>query len=183
MKLQLEDVSLRRFTFEDIPLKIQWINDAANNKYLHYDLPLEYDKTYQWFKNVKDRTDRFDAVIEYKGIPVGITGLLSIDQKNKKAEDYITIGNRDFLHKGIAKKAGLLNAYYGFHICGINKIYAYIEKDNLSSLNLYLSKGFEIEGYLKDDLYYGGRYVDRYVLGARKHIMLQSELAREIKYE
>ena len=44
------------------------------------------------------------------GTPVGLTGLLNIDYKNSKAEDYMIIGNTSFKHRGIATKAGTLNA-------------------------------------------------------------------------
>lgn len=50
---QYKDVKIRRFTFDDIPLKIEWINNPENNKFLHYDLPLEYEKTVAWFKKMK----------------------------------------------------------------------------------------------------------------------------------
>ncbi len=34
-------ITLRKFIREDIPLKIRWINDPANNRFLHYNLPLK----------------------------------------------------------------------------------------------------------------------------------------------
>ena len=37
-----------------------------------------------------------DAFIEVDGIPCGLIGLLSIDEKNKKAEYYVMIGEKDF---------------------------------------------------------------------------------------
>ena len=80
------DVTIRKFEERDIDNKIRWINDDRNNEYLHYDLPLEYDKTLTWFNRIRDRTDRYDAVIEVNGEPVGIIGLLNIDSNNGKAE-------------------------------------------------------------------------------------------------
>ena len=71
-------VTLRRFEFSDIPDKVRWINDPQVNRYLHYDLPLEIEKTEQWFLANQGRTDRFDAVILADGQPVGLIGLLSI---------------------------------------------------------------------------------------------------------
>lgn len=51
-------VTIRKFEAKDIPLKVQWINDPFNNKYLHYNLPLDEDKTFQWFqKNKVEQTD------------------------------------------------------------------------------------------------------------------------------
>lgn len=85
-------ISIRKFESKDIPKKVEWINNSENNKYLHYDIPLKIEKTEKWFENNKDRTDRFDAVIEADGVPCGTIGLLSIDQKNKKAEYYIAMG-------------------------------------------------------------------------------------------
>ncbi|MSU00246.1 GNAT family N-acetyltransferase [Tissierella pigra] len=163
-----KDLIIRKFKFEDIPNKIKWINDSKNNTYLHYDLPLEYDKTCAWFEKNKDRQDRFDAVIEYNGIPVGLIGLLSIDYKNKKAEDYIVIGEHQYKGKGIATRAGHLNQLYAFEDLQLNKVYAYTEVENEKAMKLDLRRGFEVEGCLKQDLYMNGRYIDRYCLGVYK---------------
>ena len=75
-------ITLRKFEEKDIPAKVRWINDPHNNQFLHYDLPLEEEKTRNWFINNKDRTDRYDAVIEADGVPCGLIGLLGIDRKN-----------------------------------------------------------------------------------------------------
>ena len=98
-------VTIRRFEIGDIPNKVKWINDPQNNTFLHYELPLEIEKTENWFRKNADRTDRYDAVIEADGKPVGLIGLLSIDHKHKKAEYYITLGERDYLGKGVAHRA------------------------------------------------------------------------------
>ena len=46
-------VSLRKFTKDDIPKKVEWINNPDNNRFLHYDLPLEEEKTHMWFENIQ----------------------------------------------------------------------------------------------------------------------------------
>lgn len=165
---RFEDVTIRKFTFEDIPNKIKWINDSKNNEYLHYDLPLEYEKTCKWYENNKDKTDRFDAVIEYKGKPVGLVGLLSIDYKNKKAEDYMIIGNHQFKNKGIATKAGHLNQLYAFEVLKLNKLYALIEVGNEKAVKLYKRRGFEMEGRLNKEIVLKNRVADIYYLGSFK---------------
>ena len=42
------NVTIRRFERADIPRKAAWINNPENNRYLHYDLPLEIGKTERW---------------------------------------------------------------------------------------------------------------------------------------
>ena len=116
------NVTIREFRFEDIALKVDWINNPENNQFLHYDLPLEYEKTCAWFEKNKGRTDRYDAVIEVDGIPVGLIGLLSIDRKNQKAEYYVSMGEPCFKGQGVATKASDLLLEYAFRVLRLEKI-------------------------------------------------------------
>lgn len=97
------DVTLREFEETDISLKVDWINNPDNNKFLHYELPARVDKTIKWFHE-KDNAKRLDCIIEYKGIPVGLVGLLQIDKINSKAEYYITIGDASFKKGELQRK-------------------------------------------------------------------------------
>lgn len=60
-------VTIRKFKREDIPKKVEWINNPENNQFLHYDIPIEIEKTQRWYENIAGRTDRYDAVIEADG--------------------------------------------------------------------------------------------------------------------
>jgi len=158
-------ISIRKFSEQDVPKKVQWINDPRNNRYLHYDLPLEEGKTLQWFLRNKDRTDRYDAVIEMDGEPVGVIGLLSIDPVNRKAEYYITLGEEKALGKGVAAEASRLLLTYAFEELKLSRVYLYTETENDSAQRLFERVGFRREGMLKNDLFVRGKYVDRYVYG------------------
>lgn len=159
------NVTIRKFEKTDIADKVKWINNPLNNKFLHYDIPLKLDKTEKWFDENKDRTDRYDAVIEVDGVPVGLIGLLSIDNNNKKAEYYVTIGEREYLGKGVAAKASRILLERAFDQMGLNKVYLYVETENLAAIKSYENIGFTQEGILKNDLFSKGRFVDRYVYG------------------
>lgn len=156
------DVSIRKFKKEDILLKIEWVNNPQNNKFLHYDLPLEYDKTLAWFENIKERTDRYDAVIQVDGVPVGLIGLLSIDNDKKTAEYYISMGNVEYKGKGIAYSASKRLLEYAFTVLRLNEVYLYTEKDNLIAQKLFERVGFCKKELLLNNLSYNGRIVDRF---------------------
>ena len=126
------------------------------------------DKTLTWFKNIKDRKDRADYTITYNGEPAGLIGLLNIDQKNKKAEFYICIGNENYKGKGIAYRASTLLINYAFKELTLNKLYLYTETSNIPAQRLFEKLGFEKEGLLKSDLFYNGRRIDRYIYGLIK---------------
>lgn len=160
-------VRIRKFNKQDIPLKVKWINDREINKYLHYELPLQEEKTLEWYEKNKDSKNRVDKTIEVYGsqgyTPVGILGLLGIDYTNKKAEFYICLGEKSMHGKGIARSASIEFIKSYFEETNINKLYLYTEKDNISAQNLFESIGFKKEGLFMDDLIYCGKKIDRYV--------------------
>ncbi len=153
-------VCVRDFCEQDIENKIKWINNPQNNAYLHYDIPLVYDKTLNWFKN-KDNKTRKDCVIEFDGIPVGLIGLLMIDKINQKAEFYITIGDTGFKRKGIAQRATKLLLQYAFGELGLNKVYLNVDGDNTAACMLYEKVGFSCEGVFVQELNRRGCLIDR----------------------
>ena len=161
-------VTIRPFEKKDIPKKVEWINNPANNRYLHYDIPLCVEKTERWFANIHNRKDRFDAVIDVDEIPVGTIGLLSIDFKNRKAEYYIAMGEVAYKGKGVAKKASALIIDYGFNNLGLHRIYLYTEVGNTDAQRLFEKVGFVKEGILKDDILSHGEFADRIIYGITK---------------
>lgn len=158
-------ITIRKFERRDIPKKVEWINNPDNNRFLHYDIPLEIEKTQKWFDNNSDRTDRYDAVIEVDGVPCGTIGLLSIDRISNKAEFYIAMGETFLKGKGVATYAGRLILDYGFNVLGLNRIYLFTEVENVPAQRLFEKIGFKKEGCIRSDIISHGKYVDRYVYG------------------
>lgn len=168
----LMKVTLRKFSAYDIPNKVRWINDEKNNEFLHYDLPLEIEKTENWFQNTKDRKDRYDAVIEVDGIPVGLIGLLSISQITRGAEYYITMGEQNFKGKGIAFEASKLILQYAFNKLHLNQVYLYTEVKNYKAQHLFEKLGFIKSNNVNSDLIYNNLAVDRFVYTINKYDFL-----------
>lgn len=155
-----EEITLRLFEKKDISKKIEWINDVSNNAFLHYDLPLNYDKTLEWFES-KNNDNRLDLVIEYQNTPVGLIGLLNIDRKNRKAEFYITIGEVSHKSKGIGTKATLLLLQIAFEKLNLKKVYLNVDSENIPAIKLYEKVGFVCEGVFIDEMFHNGRFINR----------------------
>ncbi len=162
-------VKIRPFTLEDVARKVEWINNPENNQYLHYDIPLSYDKTCEWFLG-KNNTAREDCVIEYDGTAVGLIGLLSIDRESKKAEFYISMGEPDYKRRGIATAATCLVLEHAFHDLKLNKVYLNVDADNVGACALYEKTGFSCEGYFKQDMMHRGKLIDR-----KRYAILKAE--------
>ncbi len=176
------NIKLRDFTAEDIPKKVDWVNDPSNNAFLHYDLPLEIEKTSKWFASAIKRSDRYDAVITVDEVPVGLIGLLNIDSKNRKAEFYILMGESAYKGKGIATKAGNLLLQDAFVARGLNRVYLYTETENIPAQRLFKKLGFVREGKLHDDLIYCGRYVERFLYAISKEQFISDGFVTPISF-
>lgn len=156
-------IAIRKFQEDDIPYKVKWINDESNNKYLHYDLPLREDKTLQWFKSLDGRDDRVDYTITYAGEPAGLIGLLNIEYDKKEAEYYICLGGEKFKGKGIGNIATDLLIKMAHKELSLKKIYLFTEVDNIRAQKLFEKSSFKKEKLIKNDLFYNGKDVDRYL--------------------
>lgn len=161
-------VLVRKFERNDIPNKVKWINDPQNNKYLHYDIPLEIEKTEKWFDNNINNSNRYDAIIEVDGIPCGTIGLINVDRKNHKAEYYIAMGETSLKRKGVSAQASELILKYAFFNLEINRVYLYTETENIPAQRLFEKLGFVKEGCIRQDLFSNGRFVDRFIYGICK---------------
>lgn len=157
----LDEVSLRIFEESDIEKKIEWINNPENNTYLHYDIPLEYEKTLAWFRN-KNNQIRMDCVIEYEGLPVGLIGLLAMDRANKKVEIYLSMGETQYKGKGIATKAVRILTKYAFETLKMHKVYFNTDGKNIPAQRLFEKLGYQREGVFRDDMIFKGEFIDRY---------------------
>ncbi len=168
-------VTIRPFEKRDIPKKVEWINNPENNQFLHYDIPIEVEKTEDWFERNKFREDRYDAIIEADGIPCGTIGLLAIDKKNHKAEYYIAMGETFLKGKGISTEATKLVLNYAFKNLELNRVYLFTETENIIAQKLFEKVGFVREGCIKQDIISRGRYVDRFVYAILKKDFYRNE--------
>ncbi len=161
-------ITVRKFERTDIPKKVVWINNPENNQFLHYDIPISVAGTEKWFESHVNDTNRYDAVMEADGVPVGTIGLLNVDRKNSKAEFYIALGEITYKGKGVAQEASRLILSYGFEKLGLNRIYLYTEIDNIAAQKLFEKIGFIKEGIIRQDIVSHGKYVDRVAYGYLK---------------
>ena len=156
----MRKVTVRKFEELDVPNKVKWINDDRNNQFLHYDIPLNIEKTRKWYFRVRSLANRYDAVIECDGVPVGVIGLLNIQDGN--AEYYVTLGEPEYKGLGIAKRASAILLRYAFCELKLDEVYLYTEVDNVSAQHLFEKCGFHNQGIRYASALNRGKMVERY---------------------
>jgi RimJ/RimL family protein N-acetyltransferase len=85
-------------------------------------------------------------------------GLSNISKHNKNADLFIAIGEDNYRGKGIGKIAIEWIIDHGFNKLKLHKINLGVIKDNVPAVKLYQSLGFVIEGEMKNEVFYNGRY-------------------------
>lgn len=158
-------LTLRPFSHKDVPLKVKWINDPANNQYLHYSFPLEKNATHLWLDRVQKMGTRCDLTIISDNNPIGIIGLLNIDKKNRKsAELYITIGEHAYRGKHLAREAMQILCKKAFTEFMLDEIYLFTETKNCAAIHSFENFGMtQVELRKNDAVNQHGVLVDRYM--------------------
>ena len=167
-------VTVRPFRESDIPDKVRWINDPANHRYLHYELPLTVEGTRQWYYRANNASDRFDGVILADGVSCGVIGLLRIDAEKSDAEFYVTVGEAAYRRRGAALAASRLVLRYAFRELGLSRVYLFTETGNLPAQHLFEKLGFVRERLLANDVFVNGRSADRYQYGVTDEAFRES---------
>ena len=163
VRISMHNVKIRKFSSEDIENKVRWINNPDNNEYLHYNIPLNSKDTLMWYEKNKDNTNRYDMIIEYNKIPVGVIGIINIDKK--KGEYYITLGESKYKRKGISYEATKLILDYAFNELKLEKVWLCVDEKNAAARHLYEKVGFIQEGFLRKDIYFKGEMINRCMYG------------------
>lgn len=168
--LKGENIYLRLMEEKDVPYRVKWINDPEIRYTLNFDYPISEIGTKKWLHGVAGNPTRRDFIacdVETDK-PIGYGGLLGIDIKNGKAESYMGIGEKNLHGKGVGFEIRKILLDYAFNELDLNKVYAYVWKENTPMIKLNEKVGFQIEGLLRQDILSHGEKRDRYIMGILK---------------
>lgn len=165
-----ERIYLRAYEEEDVPLKVNWMNDPVVIKMLNSPFPISKIGTKKWLHKLQDDSSRMEFMVCMKDNDevIGYTGFRDIDRKNKNAESYTGIGNTDYWGRGLGKEIKITALNYIFSIHDMNKIYTQVRAGHDKNLGLNESIGFVKEGVLRQHISYRGEFKDVVVQGVLK---------------
>ncbi len=139
------DVRIRPLEEEDANVSYVWRNDPEIWRYTgsapNRLITLEDERA--WIRNVieDDTCKRFAITVgnQYVG-NIYLTGI-----RHGEAEYHIFIGNKEYMGKGIAKKASKLLINYAREKLNLKSINLEVKIRNTRAVQLYLSLGFKVE--------------------------------------
>lgn len=153
-------IQIRKHERKDIPFRVKWFNNFKVNKYLGDKLgeKTSLKKEKKWFSNYELAKNKKFFTICDKSKPIGLVGISNINPINKTADLFIAIGEDNYHGKGIGKDTMLWIIDYGFNTLKLHKLKLAVIKNNIPAVRLYHSLGFILEGEIKKENYYQGRY-------------------------
>ena len=155
-------VELRGISKQDAPLIYEWVNredlrDLAGTLY-----PISEYEHEKWMQSVTlDNRQKLFAVYHADKC-VGTIGLKNIDQINRNAELYISLG-KNIPGGGTDAVDTLVN--FCFQHLNLHRIYLHVFESNKRAIRCYEKAGFAIEGTLRDHHFAKGKYEDVLIMG------------------
>ena len=159
----MKQIKLRAIEPEDLDLLYRIENDMELWNVGTTNVPYSRYLLHDYVANAKNDiyTDRQVRMMveNSEGQIVGVVDLVSFDPANCRAEIGLIILN-SFRHQGYG--TAVLNQIldYALRILHLHQLYAYIDIDNYSSLQLFKKAGFVVMSEIKDWLYDGVKFHD-----------------------
>lgn len=163
-----QKVILRPITMEDTPLIVKWRSLPSVNMYLYTREPLTDEQHIHWMNHyvLTGQCAQFIIIDRSDNKPVGSVFIKHIDRQSLKGEYGIFIGEESARGKGLGSESAKLMLEYGFHTLQLNRIYLTVFAFNQAAIRSYQHAGFEIEGTMRDDFCWNGKFEDVVMMAA-----------------
>lgn len=178
-------IRLREYRKEDIPIRINYINDPEICKNLTPDIPypVTLHEEEKWFQSINTLSDSYKFAIETLEDKqfIGGCSINGVDWKNSVATVGIFIGDKDYRGKGYGSDAMRVLMDFIFMQMNINKIRLTVYSYNESAIKCYERCGYKIEGTLRQEIYRDGKYYDKLYMGLLKAEYLSNKTTTYVR--
>jgi len=166
MPLVGDHIAVRKFEKQDAQLLKKWVKDEEGRHFLlsrSSSEPLDIDHLH------RDKGVIAGIITLPDETPIGLMLYCSVCVEHKRAEIRKLIGERTMRRKGYAKEATRLWIDYGLHALNLHKIYLSTLNTNIRNIRLNEKLGFEVEGILRNEVFFDGEYHDVLRMGLYKN--------------
>ena len=152
-----EKVGIRAFEAHDLPLFDRWLSDIHGR---HFLLSRATSRESHIKELVESPCNIVGIVTLPDQTPIGAISYLNYDSVQRKAELRKLMGDKAWRGKGLAKEATRLWLEYGLGQLQLRKVFLDTLETNLHNIKLNEELGFQIEGILRNEVYFDGQMHD-----------------------
>ena len=158
-------VELRPLKESDKEHTLKWRNDLSLIKLTQgIRFPKTNEMENEWFNSVltdvRNNAFYFAIVLKVNNSVDGIIQVTQIDWLSRKCQIGLSIGAETDRGKGVGYESMQLLINYLSEILNIRKISLSVVAYNQCAISLYRKLGFTLEGTLKEEFYWEGKYHD-----------------------
>ena len=159
MRLEGGSVVLRPLERSDLERWREWVNDPEIAAFLDRVLPVSQPEHERFFEVAvvgNERAVWFALERPGDGRYLGNVWLWDLDQRHRRAEVRILVGERSAWGTGVGTEALELLASYAFGKLALHKLYAYVHARNPRAAKAFLKASFVEEARLRDEAFWDG---------------------------
>ena len=157
--MEADTITLRDLAPADLDSLVRWRNDPEVNRYLSDRLKTRAEAD-AWYQRLRSNSKVWlKAVLESDQL-VGYAVVESIDEKNRKCELALVIGETPHWGKGIGTHLIGEMLYYAFDTLRMHRVWAVVSRGNYRSEALVKKAGFINEGTMREAVMIGDAYTD-----------------------
>lgn len=163
MNIKGQKVILRAIEPKDLPYLLEMINDPEMERMvIGWSFPTSAKQQEDWYNRIVGDQKNLRFAIEYEGDFVGISTLVQIDWKSRKADHGIKLCNHAPKGKGIGTDAVYATMKYAFEELQLNRLWGSILDYNIPSQKLYEKCGWVKEGCYRQSVFKNNEYHDEW---------------------
>lgn len=152
---------------------VDWLNNPEVNRYLetrHSVQTLDTCREFVRRCNADDLEHLFGVFLKDSGRHVGNAKLGFINQLHRRGQISLVIGEKSFWGLGLAREIVHALTRHGFGRLELDRLEAGCYEENLSSLRVFLSVGYTVEGFFRSHaLNVGGQRTGCFWMGMLRH--------------
>ena len=166
---------LRDLVTEDLDALVRWRNDSRVNRYLADRLKTKIEAE-AWFDRLRSNSKTWLKAITVRGKTIGYATIEAIDEKNRRCEMAMAIGEPDYWGQGIGRAVLKEMMRYAFDDLHMHRVWAVVAKGNDRSDRLVKGAGFVREGRMREAIIMAGEFTDLLC-----YSMLENEYKRKVE--
>jgi ribosomal-protein-alanine N-acetyltransferase len=174
IKIETPRLCLRTLQEEDVSQAyVDWLNDPEVNRYLETRHALQTLASCSDFVkrcNSEKSEHLLGVFLRESQSHIGNVKLGFIDDIHSRGQISLFIGEKTLWGRGFAREIVYAITKYGFEEAGLERIEAGCYEENLSSLRVFLSVGYTVEGFFRSHaVSESGRRTGCFWMGLLKH--------------
>lgn len=173
-------VYLRAFEPEDYKTSIKWRNDDELWSQLggvKYFVSEAYEKKWVEEAIFDPKVIRLAVCLKANNQYIGNVYILDINERDRKGNSHILIGEREYWGKGYATEAYELLLDYAFNERAFHRIGAHVLEENAASIALHKKCGFTQDGVFRKATFKNGKWQNQIIFS----ILEEEYFAKYIK--